>query len=508
VRLGIDFGTTHTVVALVDRGNYPVVSFEGADSFPSVVAGNARGDVRFGPDALEVRQKPGWELLRSFKRLLSDAGPLTRVELAGRPYLLGDLFVNFLARLRQELVEKSNAGIGAREPLEVSIGVPANAGSTQRFLTLDAFQRVGFKVTAFLNEPSAAGIEYAHRYRNTITSHREYVAIYDLGGGTFDASLLKMTGRASEVVTSEGVQRLGGDDFDEAILSLVLEKSRVPPPAAPVRTLLLEECARQKEAMNPNSRRMVLDLSAAGAGPVSIPVEEVFAACSPLVVRTLEAMKPVFVDPQRPGDETVDWAELAGIYIVGGAGAFPLIPRLLRETYGERRVKRSPHAFAATAIGLAILLDREAGYTVTDRLSRTFGVFRELESGEGVSFDPIFGNETTLPALGEPPLTTARRYLAVHNIGHFRFVECSRVSLGRPEGDIAPWDAIRFPFDPALRGSKHLKKVKVERIPGPGREVEERYSCLADGTVEVTLTDLSDGFSKSYRLGRATAAAD
>ena len=99
--------------------------------------------------------------------------------------------------------------------------MPANASSSQRFMTLDAFAQAGFEVIALLNEPSAAGFEYAHRYRSTITAKREYVLIYDLGGGTFDASLLKMTGRLNEVVCSEGIQRLGGDDFDEAILKLV-----------------------------------------------------------------------------------------------------------------------------------------------------------------------------------------------------------------------------------------------------------------------------------------------
>jgi molecular chaperone DnaK (HSP70) len=497
-------------VALVDRGNYPVVSFEGGDFFPSVVAGNDRGEVRFGPDVLAVRQKPGWEILRSFKRLLSDAGPLTTVELAGRPYLLIDLFANFLARLRQELVESSNAGIGPHEPLEVAISVPANASSAQRFMTLDAFQRVGFRATAYLNEPSAAGIEYAHRYRSSITSNREYVGIYDLGGGTFDASLLKMTGRATEVITSEGVQRLGGDDFDAAILGVL--GRHFGPLVGPLaheplhRQLLLEEVARQKEAISPQTRRLVLDLSSVGAGPVSLPIEEIYEATSPLVDQTLLTMASVFVDPQRPGDATVDWGELAGIYIVGGAGAFPLISRRLRERYGERRVKRSPHPFAATAIGLAILLDGEAGYTLADRLSRSFGVFRELASGGGVAFDEVFGNETTLPSAAGPPLVTTRRYCAVHNIGHFRFIECSRVHDGRPEGDLTPWDVIRFPFDPALRDVKNLKRAKVVRMPGDGREFEERYTCGADGTIEVTLTDLSDHFSLSYRLGRSAGA--
>ena len=81
--------------------------------------------------------------------------------------------------------------------------MPANASSAQRLLTLDAFVAAGFHVVALLNEPSAASLEYAHRYRSTITAKREYVLIYDLGGGTFDASLLKMTGHSNEVVSAK-----------------------------------------------------------------------------------------------------------------------------------------------------------------------------------------------------------------------------------------------------------------------------------------------------------------
>ena len=92
MRLGIDFGTTHTVVAVVDRGNYPVVSFDGVDAWPSIIAANEGGELRYGPDAAAVRHDPHWSVLRSFKRLLNDAGPTTTVELAGRRYLLADLF--------------------------------------------------------------------------------------------------------------------------------------------------------------------------------------------------------------------------------------------------------------------------------------------------------------------------------------------------------------------------------------------------------------------------------
>ena len=221
MRVGIDFGTTHTVVAIVDRGNYPVVSFDGVDAWPSIVAANAAGELRFGADAAAVRHEPGWSVLRSFKRLLNDAGPQTEVNLAGRNYRLADLLTGFLAQLKSDLY-LARTPASRRETIEAAISVPANASSAQRLLTLDAFVAAGFHVVALLNEPSAASLEYAHRYRSTITAKREYVLIYDLGGGTFDASLLKMTGHANEVVISEGIQRLGGDDFDEAIVQLVL----------------------------------------------------------------------------------------------------------------------------------------------------------------------------------------------------------------------------------------------------------------------------------------------
>src|SRR5277367_4595741 len=267
MRLGIDFGTTHTVVAVVDRGNYPVVSFDGVDAWPSIIAANAAGELRYGPDAAAVRHHPDWSVLRSFKRLLNDAGPTSTVDLAGRCYRLANLFAGFLAQLRSDLQHGSNAELSPGERVEAAISVPASASSAQRFLTLDAFAQAGFDVVALLNEPSAAGFEYAHRYRSTITAKREYVLIYDLGGGTFDASLLKMTGRLNEVVVSEGIQRLGGDDFDDTIVNLVLSASNLREPDAAGYDLLKEECAARKEAVGPQTRRFLVDLTAVAERP-------------------------------------------------------------------------------------------------------------------------------------------------------------------------------------------------------------------------------------------------
>jgi molecular chaperone DnaK len=508
MRVGIDFGTTHTVVAAVDRGNYPVVSFDGADAWPSLIAASADGQLRFGVDAAAVRHEPGWSVLRSFKRLLNEAGPHTEVNLAGRNHRLADLLTGFLAQLKSDLQRRSNATLGRHEAIEAAISVPANASSAQRLLTLDAFVAAGFHVVALLNEPSAASLEYAHRYRSTITAKREHVLIYDLGGGTFDASLLRMTGHENEVAVSEGIQRLGGDDFDEAIVDLVLARLDLPRVDPATRELLKEECAARKEAVGPQTRRFLVDLT--GIDPVDRPpfscgIDDVYSVCAPLVDKTTDLLHRVLHDP-TPGGKDVAWSEVAGIYVVGGAGGFPLVARMLRNAFGDKRVKRSPHPFAATAIGLAVFLDKEAGFALSERFSRHFGVFREARAGTDVVFDPIVPKDASLLGDGRTPLVVRRKYRAAHNIGHFRFVECSRLVNGRPDGDVTPYDPVLFPFDPALRDRDDLGRQPVGRW-SEGPDVEERYVVAPNGAVEVTLTTQPAGFERTFRLERCAAAS-
>jgi molecular chaperone DnaK (HSP70) len=470
MRLGIDFGTTHTVVAVVDRGNYPVVSFDGLDTWPSIIAANEGGELRYGADAAAVRHHPDWAVLRSFKRLLNDAGPRATVDLAGRCYLLADLFAGFLTQLRSDLQHHSNAELSPGVRVEAAISVPANASSAQRFLTLDAFAQAGFDVVALLNEPSAAGFEYAHRYRSTITAKREYVLVYDL---------------------------------DEAILNLVRKGAGLRSLPSGTRDQLLEECSVRKEAVGPNTRRFLVDLNSVGKPPFSCPIEDVYTACAPLVDKTIAALPGVLRD--RAGGD-VDWSEIAGIYVVGGAGSFPLVARGLRSAFDEKRVKRSLHPFAATAIGLAAFLDREAGFALSERLSRHFGVFREACAGEDVCFDPIVSKGAALPTAGQPPFVVTRTYRAAHNIGHFRFVECSRLRDGRPDGDVTPYDPVFFPFDPDLNDDQDLPRRPVSRRDD-GPDVEERYVVTSGGAVEVTLTTRPDRLTRTFRLERHDLAS-
>jgi molecular chaperone DnaK len=244
----------------------------------------------------------------------------------------------------------------------------------------------------------------------------------------------------------------------------------------------------------------VVDLTLLGRAPLVLPLGDVQDACAGLVARTLEVVDEVLA-ASPGGTPRLDPAELAGFYVVGGGSSFPPVLRQLRERFGQR-VKRSPHPFAATAIGLACFLDEEAGYELTDCLTRHFGVWREAAAGAEVSFDAIFPRDARLPGPKDPPLTVVRRYRPVHNVGHYRYVECGALREGRPEGGVTPWDGILFPFDPVLRELGDLSTVPVRRLETELPEVEERYQCGAAGTFEVTLTSLGDGYSRRYQIGR------
>ncbi|WP_374970418.1 Hsp70 family protein [Terrabacter sp. BE26] len=524
--LGLDFGTTHTVVAHADRGNYPVVAFldedgDARDHFPSVVADDG-GTLVYGFAALEAARR-GMPSARSFKRLLAEprVTPDTPMRIGEREVPLFDVLTGLFAAVLVALRTASSIEgrlDGAAAPRAV-LGVPAQAGSAQRFLTLEACRGAGFDVAGLVNEPSAASFEFAHRQARSITSRRDLVIVYDLGGGTFDASLLRLSGTHHEVLDSFGVNRLGGDDFDEALAAAALQVAGRPGSELPeaARASLLEECREAKERIGPQSRRVVVEVPAVdgrAGSAVTVPVDEFYAAVAPLVAATTEAMEPLVQSLGSPDGDGDELQGVAGIYIVGGASGLPLVPRLLRSRFG-RRVHRSPMPSASTAVGLAIAADPDAGFSLRDRLSRGFGVFREREAGTTLSFDPVLDRSLrTADALGESsgaePVVVTRRYQAAHNIGWFRFVEYSSVDdQGEPRGDLAPVAEIVFPFDPELQRavagtgngrsgqSSPLPEVPIVRMEA-GPLLEERYTVDPAGIIELSLTDLTTGYRQEH----------
>jgi molecular chaperone DnaK (HSP70) len=502
--LGIDFGTTRTVVAAADRGNYPTVSFQPEDGdtlewYPSVVA--ARGDeIVCGFDAAQKQGQTDWHILRSFKRQLGSSGPEDRIEIGEHRLTALELLTGFLTGLRHDLLARSNLRVKRNEKLRAMISVPANANSNQRFITLEAFRRAGFEVRGMMNEPSAAGIEYAHHLSSGGAAKREVLVVYDLGGGTFDSSVISLVERDHEVLSSEGIAKLGGDNFDIILLDLAMKEAGIDQLADAALIPLLEECRYRKESLHPNTRRITIDLGLAveGAGEVTVPVSDFYEECRPLIESTIEAMEQVM--EKSASEAGFDLHEAAAVYLVGGSSDLPLVARLLRERYGKQ-VRRSPYPHAATAIGLAIAADTDAGYKLRERFTRHFGVWRELNDGRSVTFDPLFEKDTQLPAKGEPPLLSVRRYAPTHNIGAFRYLECSRLDqTGQPQGDIAPWDEILFPFDPALQSDDGLKQTAITRGQRYGNVVEEVYSCDSNGIIEVEIADDANNFSQRYKL--------
>jgi molecular chaperone DnaK (HSP70) len=506
MRLGIDFGTTRIVAAAADRGNYPLAGFESPDGqtrewFPALVAIRA-DERRFGWNAWAVQGNREWTVLRSLKRLLKRAGPTTQLDLAGATLPVMELATGLLSAFRQQLRQASTLSMDRGESLEAMIGVPANANSNQRFLTAEAFRAAGFHVLGMLNEPSAASVEFGHRERAQRKGQpRRSLLVYDLGGGTFDASLVEMEDDTHTVVASAGIPDLGGDDFDETLAALALETAGRAGERDSLSDSesfrLLEECRERKESLNPNTRRIVVDLECVreGWGEVSIAVAPYYERCRPLVERTAEVVRELLA--ANPG------RSIETLYVTGGGSELPAVARVLKETFG-RAVRRSAYMRSATAIGLAISADASSGYVLRDRFARHFGVWREADHGRDVAFDLLFPRGLELPRRGAPPLRVVRSYRPVHNIGHFRYVEAARIGEdGQPSGDLTLWDDIQFPFDPALRGAADLTLVEVSRkSEDAGCEVEEEYLCDSNGNVKVTICNRSAAYRREYTLGR------
>jgi molecular chaperone DnaK (HSP70) len=351
-----------------------------------------------------------------------------------------------------------------------------------------------------LNEPSAASIEFGHRQQTT-KARGETILVYDLGGGTFDASVVALDEKVHHVIASEGIATIGGDDFDQILADLALDAAGIETAqrdalSAGAWFRLLDECRTKKETIHPNTRRLAIDLEVADPqwSTVTVPVTAFYDKARPLVEETLSAAEDLLAK--------VNSSQLEALYITGGGSELPLIARVLRERFG-RRVRRSTYTRSATAIGLAIQADHPETDRLSERLARYFGVWREADFGSRIVFDPLFEKGASLPAAGEPPLTERRVYCPVHNVGHFRYLECShRSEDGTPSGDVTFWDEIRFPYDPALQSVADLNTVPV--VHGrdySGQQIEEVYECDPGGSMSVTIANQSAGYSRKFQLG-------
>jgi molecular chaperone DnaK (HSP70) len=495
------------VVAAADRGNYPLVNFEAPDGrvrdwFPSLLAVSGEKRV-YGWEALEQQGKPGWTVLRSLKRWLKNAGPCSTLDIAGQRLNLSLLMTEMMIALRRELMDKSTLGASKYDRLQVMLGVPANANSNQRFLTQEAARAAGFEVLGLLNEPSAAAVEFACRNSSDRKNRAKGgLLVYDLGGGTFDVSLVALGEAEHSVIASGGIPDLGGDDFDEILALLALAEAGQLGQTEQSLTgrewyLLFDECREKKESLTPNSRKITVDLERVRKDwrEVSIGVEAFYERCRPLLEASRRIAEGLLA---AHTDQPIDT-----LYLTGGGSELPPVARVLRETFG-RRVRRSAYMRSATAIGLAIRAEGHEDRPLRDQFTKNFGVWREADDGRNVVFDVIFSRGVKLPSRGEEPLRIVRSYHPVHNIGYFRYLECAQLGANnQPEGEISNWDEIRVAFDPRLRDSADLTDQPIRRYAPPQElVVEEEYTCDANGDVEVRIRDQITQQTHEYRLGR------
>ncbi|HEU4610484.1 MAG TPA: Hsp70 family protein [Kofleriaceae bacterium] len=509
MRFGIDFGTTRTVVAAVTDGRHPVVTFDDHGEFRSHVPGIAAlrgGELLVGWQAAHALAAGEAEhAIRSIKRVAQTQLPDDPVP--GLPGITAlELVTAFLRELRRLLIEHSTIEIPAGTPLEAMVSVPANAASRQRWLTLEAFRRAGFAPVGMVNEPTAAAIELAHLHLGELgkRSPKRYVVVYDLGGGTFDTSAVSLVGRRFDLIAAEGIARLGGDDFDEIVLDLACAQLGVSPSGA-ARAAALERAREAKESLKPASKKLLVELGPLGSA--TIDAAELYARCEPLIERTLDETDRLFARLRDAGVDSAgrsesaplrfrpdDPRELGGLYLVGGAAAFPAVARKLRARFGKK-LQLAPQPFAATAVGLAIAADPAAQVMVRETATRHFGVWREAAGGADKIFDPLIGKG----AAG----TVERRYRPTHAVGHLRFLECGALDpAGQPVHDLVPWTDIYFPYDPALADNKELAARAAERRPDlQDLEIAERYTYAPDGTIKVQIENISRGYARTYELG-------
>jgi hypothetical protein len=310
------------------------------------------------------------------------------------------------------------------------------------------------------------------------------------------------------VVASDGIPNLGGDDFDEILAELALESLGEHGKLSGVeKHRLLEECREKKESLNPNTRKVTIDLERVRAGweQVTIPVDAYYERCRPLIESTR-----VVVENLLSAHST---SALDTLYVTGGAAELPPVSRILRESFG-RKVRRSAYMRSASAIGLAIRAagDQSAGQDfgqvpdrLNDQFNQYFGIWRETDSGGTILFDLIFARGVHLPAPGEPPLHSERVYGPAHNIGHFRYLESTHLDeQGQPTGEIVNWDQIQFPFDPELQRQPDLASVPVALLSNPnGLMIREEYSCDSSGNLRVKISAEPTGFAREFRIAQS-----
>jgi molecular chaperone DnaK len=395
--VGIDLGTTNSEVAYVRDGQPVVCPDEDGDPIlPSFVGLSEDGRLLVGKSA-----RNQWALApeRTIKSIKRKMGQDVKVQLGDQEYRPQEISAMILRALR----DRASRALG--EPVtRAVITVPAYFNDAQRQATREAGELAGLEVARILNEPTAASLTYDPSQREL---HR--LLVYDLGGGTFDVSIVQAQEGVIEVLSSHGDTQLGGDDFDDLLLGHVCDRFRAEHDidlrgnlVARARLLRAVEAAKRHLSYHPFARIEEEFIAEKDGQPLHLIVEigreEYEEMIRPLLNRTMDCVQRALDDSHLTG------AQIDKVVLVGGATRTPIVARLLEQRLNQpahQEVNPDLCVAMGASIQAALIAGLDVGAVLVDITPHTLGI-RCLDSIAGMDFPfrfaPILHRNTPLPA--------------------------------------------------------------------------------------------------------------